>query len=326
MAKIKKDTQKKDTPKQKYQVLNWSVYNNALRNRGDITLYFSEDVLENWYSDLPNQKGAQFVYSDLCIETALMIKCLFKLPYRQLEGFMISLLKLVRLEDLRVPAYTQICRRVRTLRPTPFTIPKSGPITIAIDSTGIKVYGEGEWKVRKHGASKRRTWRKLHLGVHPETGYIHCHALTLNSSDDGSQLEGLVNQVKAPIKRAILDGAYDLVSCWGSLLDKGISPVIPIRKNAVEWFLEQPGDYPEHPRNIIIQRIEQTNRETWKKESGYHQRSLSETAMFRYKTIHGATFFSRSYEKQCIENDIKIKMLNIMTAQGMPVSKPKVGA
>jgi hypothetical protein len=326
MSKVKKDIQKSDTPKQKYQVANWSEYNNALKNRGNITLYFSDEVIENWYSDVPAQKGAQYVYSDLCIEACMMVKSLFKLPYRQLEGMLTSLLELMKIDHLQVPSYTQICRRVETLEITPFNIPPGGAIIVAIDSTGIKIYGEGEWKVRKHGVSKRRTWRKLHLGVDPKTGFVHCHTLTLNDVDDGSQLEELIDQVEAPIKEATLDGAYDFEHCWDMLIARGITPIIPPRKNAVEWYLKEPGDYPEYPRNAIIERIDQTDRETWKKESGYHQRSLSETAMFRYKTIFGPIFFSRIFEKQSVENDIKIKMLNIMTAQGMPNSKPRKAA
>jgi len=172
MSKVKKDNQTSDKQKVKYQVLNWSTYNQALVNRGDITIYFGDDVVDKWYSDLPNQRGAQPLYSDLCIETLLMFKAVFKLAYRQTQGFTQSLLKLMDLSDLNIPSYTQICRRAATLDVVPYLIPKSGPIVIAIDSTGLKIYGEGEWKVRKHGYSKRRTWRKLHLGVDPKTGFI----------------------------------------------------------------------------------------------------------------------------------------------------------
>lgn len=176
------------------------------------------------------------------------------------------------------------------------------------------------------GVSKRRTWRKLHIGVDPKTSFVYCHTLTLNNVDDGSQLEELIDQVEAPIEEATLDGAYDFEHCWDTLIDRGIRPIIPPRKNAVEWYNIEPGDNPDFPKNAIIERIDQTNRKTWKKESGYHQRSLSETAMFRYKTIFGPMFFSRLFQKQSIENDIKIKMLNIMTAQGMPNSKPRKAA
>ncbi len=323
MSKVKKDKQSSDKPKEKYQVLNWSDYNRGLVNRGDITIYMSEEVIDNWYSDQPNQRGAQVVYSDLCIETLLMLKVVFKLAYRQTQGFAQSLLKLMDLVELNVPSYSQICRRATSLNIAAYQIPRSGPIVIAIDSTGLKIYGEGEWKVRKHGYSKRRTWRKLHLGVDPKTGFIHCHSLTLNSVDDGSQLEGLVDQVEAEISDVCVDGAYDHEHCWDELIERNINPIIPPRDNAVEWYLNEPGDIPEYPRNVAINRIDEIGKKEWKIEAGYHRRSLSETAMFRYKTIHGNKLYSRKFTSQKTENDIKIKVLNIMTAQGMPVAKPK---
>lgn len=323
MSNIKQDIQTVAKEKVKYEILNWSSYNKSLVNRGNITIYFEESVLASWYSDCPDAQGAPFVYSDLCMETLLMLKNVFKLAYRQTEGFANSLLRLMNIESISVPSYSQICRRAGNLEVEPYRIPKKGPITIAIDSTGLKVYGEGEWKVRKHGYSKRRTWRKLHLGVDPQTSFIHCHCLTLNDVDDGSQMPDLLDQVEPEIKEVYLDGAYDYESCWDDLLGCGIEAVIPPRINAVPWYLEEPGDYPEYPRNIAIERIEKLGREQWKKETNYHQRSLSETAMFRYKTIYGNKLYSRKFNKQKIENDIKIKGINIMTALGMPISEPK---
>lgn len=323
MSKVKKDNHTSDKPKEKYQVLNWSAYNKALINRGDITIYFGDEVTDKWYSDLPNQRGAQPVYSDLCIETLLTFKVVFKLAYRQTQGFSQSLLKLMGIEDLEIPSYTQICRRAKALDIAVYQIPRSGPIVIAIDSTGLKIYGEGEWKVRKHGYSKRRTWRKLHLGVDPKTGFIHCHTLTLNDVDDGSQLEELVDQVEAEVTDVCLDGAYDHVECWDGLIDRDINPIIPPRSNAIEWYEEVPDDIPDYPRNVAVNRMNEIGIKEWKVETGYHRRSLSETEMFRYKTIHGDRLYSRKFSSQKTENDIKIKVLNIMTAQGMPVAKPR---
>lgn len=322
MSKIKKDNQNSDKSKTKYQILNWSAYNQALVNRGDISIYFSDEVLDNWYSDLPAQRGAQFIYSDLCIETFLMLKVVFKLAYRQTRGFGKSLLRLMDLSELEVPSYTQLCRRAAALEVAPYQVPQSGPIIITIDSTGLKIFGEGEWKVRKHGYSKRRTWRKLHLGVDPKTGFIHCHLSTLNDADDGAQLGPLLDQVEADISDACLDGAYDHEACWDELIRRKINPIIPPRDNAVEWYLQESGDFPEYPRNAAILRIDQIGKKEWKNEVGYHQRSLAETAMFRYKTIHGGKLYSRKFTKQKIENNIKIKVLNLMTAQGMPISTP----
>lgn len=313
--------EEKSSAKAKYQVKNWSSYNQALINRGSITIYFSDQAIRGWYDEEPaqKQKGGQYVYSDLCIETLLMLKVVFKLAYRQTQGFAQSLLELMEL-TLQVPCYTQIQRRSLVLDIEAYNIPRGGHIDIVIDSTGLKVYGEGEWKVRKHGYSKRRTWRKLHLGCDPETGFIHCFTLTDNVTDDASQLGPLLNQVDAPIEDACLDGAYDTEGCWDGLLDRAIWPIIPPRINAVEWYEEREGDLPDYPRNIAIRTIEKIGRKEWKIKTGYHRRSLSETAMFRFKTIHGGSLYSRKMETQQTETKIKIKTLNIMTAQGMPVA------
>ncbi len=324
MLKIKKDEQTNTTEKVKYQVLNWKSYNKALVNRGDITLYFSVEVVDAWYSIPKGEKGAPVKYSDLCIETLMMFKTVFKLPYRQTQGFTRSLFCIMGLE-LEVPDYTLIQKRGTKLDVTPYSAPCGG-IVIAVDSTGLKVYGEGEWKVRKHGYSKRRTWRKLHLGVDPATGFIHCHSLTLNDVDDGSELGGLLEQVGNEMEDVCLDGAYDHEECWDMLIEKGINPVIPPRKNGVEWYVERPGDNDDYPRNKALRRIWEVGRKKWKEESGYHRRSLSETAMFRYKTIFGNKLYSRTFENQKVENDIKIKALNIMTALGMPISIPIIVA
>lgn len=323
MSKVIKDQQNEGKKKDEYRVINWPEYNRALTNRGDFTLYFTAEAQEAWYEkevDGPKQKGAQFVYSDLCIESLAMLKVVFRLPYRQLRGFAQSLLMMMRLDDLDVPSYTQICRRARQLEIDLSVVKADEAITVVIDSTGLKIYGEGEWKVRKHGVSKRRTWRKLHLGCDPETGFIHCATLTTNDIDDASQLVPLLDQVEEPIDDVCLDGAYDTEDCWDELIERGITPIIPPRRNAVEWYLEEEGDLPDYPRNVAIQEIRQKNRKQWKEESGYHRRSLSETAMYRIKTICGPQLYSRKFESQQTETLLKIKVLNIMTAQGMPIS------
>ena len=218
MSKIAKADQGSNKPKQKYQIENWSRYNQSLVKRGNITLYISDAAIKSWNESGPKQRGGQYVYSDICIETIFMLKTVFKLAYRQATGFTQSLLVIMGCKELKVPCYTQVSRRVKELDIQPMVINTKGSINIAIDSTGIKVFGEGEWKVRKHGYSKRRTWRKLHLGVDPQTGFIHCHTLTLNDSDDGSQLENLLGQIKPKVDEGYFDGAYDHFECWEALI------------------------------------------------------------------------------------------------------------
>ena len=324
MPKIKKDERLEAKEKEQYTVTNWPAYNKALEKRGDITFLISDEVVANWHSDAPFQQGAQEKYSDTCIEAIMMFKTVFRLAYRQARGFTQGILKLMKLEHLDVPSFTQVNRCFRAMDICPFAIPKSGSITIAIDSTGVKVYGEGEWKCRKHGWSKRRTWRKLHLGVDPDTGFIHCHTTTTNSESDESQVDDLLDQVEADIDEIYLDGAYDAQSCYDGLIKRQINPVIPPQRGAVEWYWDTLNDTPDYPRNVAVRRVNEIGRAEWKKEVGYHRRSLSETAMFRYKAVFGSQHYSRLLETQIQENKMKIKALNQMTAHGMPISQPKI--
>ena len=174
----------KKQKKNKYKITNWREYNRSLVKRGDITIWFDEALLGCWYYQGPNQKGAQYKYSGQCMMSLLQLKVVFGLKYRQLEGFASSLLGMMGIE-LSVPSYCQISRRAKQVE-VKMDVPKTkGPMFIVFDSTGLKVYGEGEWKVRKHGYNKRRTWRKLHIGVDEKTGIIHAQVLTKNSKGDG---------------------------------------------------------------------------------------------------------------------------------------------
>ena len=311
----------KKQKKNKYKITNWREYNRSLVKRGDITIWFDEALLGCWYYQGPNQKGAQYKYSGQCMRSLLQLKVVFGLKYRQLEGFASSLLGMMGIE-LSVPSYCQISRRAKQVE-VKMDVPKTkGPMFIVFDSTGLKVYGEGEWKVRKHGYNKRRTWRKLHLGVDEKTGYIHAQVLTKNSKGDGDaqQVPQLLDQVKSPIDRFGADGAYDTYEIWEMLKEKQIEGVIPPQENAIYW-VDENDELLDLDRNEIIKEIEKKGRKKWKEQSGYHRRSLSETAMFRFKTIFGPQLYSRRFETQQSEVAIKVACLNIMTGLGMPVCK-----
>lgn len=318
MSKVIKEEEKKD----KYRVTNWSDYNKSLVSRGDITIWLDDASLSEWFDDGPSQKGAQYIYSDKCIECLLGIKSVFKLAYRQLEGFAKSIAKLMGFGVEIIPSYSQICRRSSSVE-VDICVPKSKiPIYIVIDSTGLKVYGEGEWKTRKHGISKRRTWRKLHLGVDEKTGFVHASVLTENGKGDGDaqQVEDLLDEVQSPIDKFSGDGAYDTYEIWKLLKDLEIDGIIPPQENAVYWEDEN-GNLLDLDRNEILEEIDRDGRKEWKIKSGYHRRSLSETAMYRFKTIFGPTLYSRNLEKQKKEAKIKVRCLNKMTATGMPISE-----
>ena len=317
MSKVSKEG---ETTKHSYRIKNWSSYNSSLKERGRITLYLTDEAIRCWGGEKTGKRGGQYIYSDQAIETVLLLKSVFRLAYRQTQGMLEDLFGRLNLK-LAVPSYTQVCRRAKTLAVPTYKIPRRGGMDLVIDSTGIKVYGEGEWKVRKHGWGKRRTWLKLHLGIDADTGFVHSMVLTGNDKTDGSQLSKLLDEVRHPVRRVMLDGAYDTAECWDSIEDIGAQPIIPPRENARTWYETTPGDLKDYPRNVAIREMEALGRSEWKKKIGYHRRSLAETAMFRVKTIFGDRMCSRTPERQQTEIKIKIKALNMMTATGMPVSE-----
>jgi hypothetical protein len=218
--------------KARYQVKNWREYNESLVRRGDVTLWFDASVIDAWEHDNAASKvGRPFIYSDVAVETLLTLRELFRLPYRQTEGFGRALAKLME-ADVAIPDFTSLAKRAGKLGVSLDVPTAKGPIDVVVDSTGLKVFGEGEWKVRQHGVGKRRTWRKLHLTVDPATREIVAERLTENSGHDADQVEPLLNQVDRPVKTFYGDGAYDKWKVYDHLAQRRIAPVIPPQHNA----------------------------------------------------------------------------------------------
>ncbi len=307
-----------NTMKPTYRIRNWSQYNDALVNRGSLTLWVDQDTLQAWRYQGPAQRGAQFAYSDLAIECLLTLRAVYHLTLRATEGFARSLLGLMGV-DLPVPDYTTLCRRAATVR---ITLPKkaTGSLHLVLDSTGLKVYGEGEWKVRRHGYSKRRTWLKLHLAIDPQTHEIQAAVASDPGVTDEEAVPCLLGQVDNPVSGAGADGAYDRRTVYEELDRRGARAVIPPRRDAK---IRRHGNAsgPRLARDENLRRIRQVGRRAWKEESGYHRRSLAETAMFRIKTIFGHGVSSRRPGQQATEAGIRCRALNIMTHQGMPRSE-----
>ena len=318
MSKIKKNHQPKTTNKPPYRLRNWSQYNQALVERGSLTIWFSDDVLKQWYYQGPKQRGAQFTYTDLVIETALSLKAVFRLGFRQSQGLLASILALLGV-DLKVPNFSTLCRRQKTLSVDLGVGRAEQARHIVVDSTGLKVYGEGEWKVRQHGYSKRRTWRKLHLGLDEMTGEVVACVLTDNATDDAAMVPALLDQVEGEIAAMGADGAYDKRKVYRDLTSRQIVPIIPPRRDAVIWQHGNSKAVP-HPRDETLRYIRRHGRKKWKRDSGYHRRSKAENAMYRYKTIFGSSLWARTMENQQVEARIKSRVLNRMTALGMPES------
>lgn len=309
--------------KDKYKVHNWSEYNEGLKQRGAITIWIHKDVVEQWRYQGEKKRGGQPVYSDKAIEVCLMVRKVYHLPLRQTEGFVESFFKLTKVE-LPVPDFTVICRRSKSL-PVSIKTKKRKVITdIVVDSTGLKVYGEGEWKVRKHGWSKHRTWMKLHVGLDAADQRVEAVELSTNAVDDAAMVEKLLRQIQEEINSFTGDGAHDKTKVrkclHGRALEQkaDILQIIPPQDNAVEDKNHRPY---LRQRNEDIAAIKSIGKEEWKIVSNYHQRSKAETFMFRYKVILGSALQARTFENQKTEVKVGCKVLNMMLQLAKPQSE-----
>ena len=306
-------------PKRLYRVQNWSDYEKALVQRGSITFWMTEAFETVWLYTGETQRGSQFDYSDKAIEIMLTLKEIFHLPNRSVEGFVRSLFQMMKI-DLPVPDHTTLSKRGKTLK-VKLAKKCEGSLNVVMDSTGLKVYGEGEWKVRKHGYSKHRIWRKLHLGGNPDNGEILAVILTGNSTSDDAVVKEMLAQIEQTLLSCAADGAYDKRKVYDALNEHSpeVDILIPPRKNAHIW---QHGNSKEErlKRDENLRYIRQHGRQQWKDDSGYHIRSLAETFMFRLKTIFGDNLSARLLETQITQAMIRCAALNKMTHSGMPGS------
>lgn len=304
--------------KRSYRVTNWKAYNESLVRRGDVTFWFSEDVIDAWEHDNAEWKvGRPFTYSVVAIETLLLMRELFRLTYRQTEGFGRALAKLMQAE-VAIPDYTSLQKRAAKLAVPISVAPTTGPLDVVVDSTGLKVYGEGEWKVRQHGQDKRRTWRKLHLAVNPATHEIVAEVLTDNNVHDADQVEPLLAQIGGKVETFYGDGAYDQWKVYEALKTRSVWAIIPPRKNAK---IKQHGNAAGDPleRDECLRQIRRDGRKAWKESIGYHRRSLAETAVSRMKAAFGDRLKNRTTPNQRIEAALRSKLLNWFVVLGMPL-------
>lgn len=282
-------------------------------------LWIDERAIEMWVNhNLSGKRGASKTYTDTAIECMLTLKAVYNLALRSTQGLMGSVVKLLRVE-LPVPDYTTLSRRSKVLDVELPRQSKGEALHIVVDSTGMKVYGEGEWKVRRHGYTKRRTWRKLHLAVDESGGQIEAVVVSTNSIDDGDVLGDLLDQVRERIKQVSGDGSYDMSKCYKVIDKREAVAAIPPRRGARIW---QHGNSSKKPlaRDENLRRIRKVGRKRWKQEVGYHRRSLAETTIYRIKTIFGDRLSARGFDAQTCEMLIRCAALNRMTQLGMPDS------
>jgi hypothetical protein len=303
-----------------YHLRNWTDYNRSLEKRGSLTVWISDETVQNWLlKEKTSERGATKHYSDLAIQTMAMMKAVFHQAGRQTTGLMKSLFELMKI-DLPVPDHSTVSRRLSDVAISLKVNSRNEPRHIVVDSTGVKVYGEGEWKVRTHGISKRRTWRKLHLCVDEKTHEIIAAAATENSVADCQAFPELLAAIDDSIEQISADGSYDRRRVYQAIREREIpQAAIPPRKNAKIW---QHGNTRQERliRDENLRAVRKKGRKRWKEEIGYHRRSLAETTVFRFKTIFSEKLKSRKIENQFNEMAIKCAALNRMTHLGMPVS------
>jgi len=299
--------------------MNWSQYNKNLMQRGNINLWISEDIVNWWYLNKPAGRGRPFKYSDKSIETCLMIGYLFGMPLRMIEGFMNSFFEREKI-SLKTPCYTQLSRRASSIKLPKIRVPRGALIHGAIDSTGLKLFGEGEWKVRMHGASKRREWRKLHLVVDVDTKIIQAIKLTSHSIDDATVgVELLETKLNGKIEKLFGDGAYDKTKMYQASRNSDVKLITPPAKNAkIQKKFINPAKW---PRDHAIARIrllggDEDARRLWKKETEYHKRSIAETSMYRFKQAFSDRLQHRKFANQITEASIKTNILNTFAKIG----------
>jgi hypothetical protein len=301
--------------KTKYRVTNWPEYDRALVQRGNITLWISDDAIVSWKPAPTGRRGAQRKFSDHAIETALTLRLVFNLPLRQAEGFLRSVLSLME-ADLEAPDHTTISRRSQHLCIQLACVSTKEPVHLIVDSTGLSVVGEGEWAAAKYGGRGRRGWKKLHLGV-DRTDMIVAQELTHGSADDSRAALDLIDSIEGDIESLTADAAYDTLAIYDVSAARGAEVIIPPSKSATQSRQRRS---PSSARDSTIMRVKEIGRRQWKKESGYHLQARVENTFFRYKTIMGPRLRARHSESQTTEAMIACNILNTMIELGAPES------
>lgn len=310
------NTNKNTTAKPTYHITNWKDYNQALAARGSLTLWVSQEALASWRAaKLHHKNGHPFEFSDDCIRLLGILREVYRLPLRQTIGLTASIFRLMGV-SLALPDYSTLCRRLRTVAvPLGARHWRHSSLVLVVDSTGLKVSGEGEWKVRLHGKTKTRAWRKLHIALDYTSRDIVALAMTDAPATDHQQLPGLLDQVATPLAEVLGDMAYDTKTVRNYLASRGALANIPPRRTANYW----PEDTPAaKARNEALAAIETYGRPKWKRQVGYHGRSRVETAMWRYKAAFGDKLATRKDQTQLTQLHLRTHILNCFTKLGMP--------
>jgi len=302
-------------PKARYRVTNWPEYDAALVRRGSLTVWFTEDAVAAWHAPATRERGGQPIYSAISIETGLALRLVFHQPLRQTEGLLRSIADVLGV-DITIPDHTTLSRRGGGLTVLLMWLDRAEPLHLLVDSTGLKICGEGEWLDQKHGIRSRRRWRNLHLEIDAITHEVVASELMPDDVGDVSEMPALLDQIDAEVASMTADGAYDGEAVYADVAERHpeAAVIIPPRATAV------PNQSTTTQRDRHIADIEEHRRMNWQRRSGYNRRSLVETAMYRYKTVVGRRLRPRTLLNQRTEAKIGCNVLNRMATLGMPAT------
>lgn len=289
--------------------INWKKYNQALAERANIFSFIPENIEELWYNkNLTGKRGTPKTYSDWTISWCLSIGEIYRLPLRQVECFINNLFTRLKLA-IASPDYTILSRRRMRLNIPKVIYGYQRHDAVLIDSSGMKIAGDGEWHREYHDVYRRKLWLKVHLGVSWKTRQIIAVTCTPSTKTDGSVFPEILKQLPKSVDECIGDGAYDTRGCYLAAKNRGLKAIFSIRSSAV---LHQ-DDPILSRRNQAILFSKMIDKKTWKKYSGYHRRSLAENAFFRLKTIFGPRVSAKKFAAQIVQIALRVNLLNRFT-------------
>ena len=302
-------------PKQKCKVTNSAAYDAALRQRGSLTVWFTDEAVAAWTAEPCKTRGGQRWYSPLAIMTALTLRAVFRLALRQTEGLIGSILQLLGL-DLAAPDHSTLSRRAETLEVVRLRCGRE-PVHLLVDSTGLRLCGPGGWLEEKHGTKRRRAWKMLHLATDVATGQIVASVLTSRDADDGLQVGPLLERVGGSVASLTSDGPYDRDDVYPEVAARhsNAAVIVPPRASAVPSGTVEtaPTQQDAHLRCIA-----ERARTGWQRASGYNWRALVEADVSRWKRVIGDGLRSQIDRRQATEVAIAAKALNHMLDLGRP--------
>jgi len=304
-------------PRQKHRVTNSAAYDATLRQRGSLTVWFKDEAIEGWRAAPRTTPGGQPWYSPLAILTALTLRAVFRLVFRQTEGLIGSIIGLLGLE-LCVPDHSTLSRRAKTLAVPRLQLRRNGePLHLLVDSTGLRLCGAGEWLREKHGTKRRRSCWKLHIGLDAGSGQIVAASLTAKEVDDGAEVGPLLDQITGAVTSFTGDGGYDQDRVYADVAEHSprAAVVVPPRATAVPSVTAATTPT---PRDRHLQIIAEHGRAAWQKASGYTTRARAEAAIGRFKQVIGDGVRSRTDDRRATEVDIAVHALNRMVELGRP--------